>query len=105
MDKLNLNLDDLAVDSFHAEDAETADPGTVRGQGDPIDLNTYQFNCPILSDGGTCLNCSLVETCGGFTCDASCNLTCGSTCDFSCNGTCDLIGCGRTVDLRCIQEA
>jgi hypothetical protein len=59
MDKLNLNLDDLNVNSFATEEESGDGSGTVRGQfTDPGDLSC---------DDRTCLN----------TCPDTCDATCG----------------------------
>jgi hypothetical protein len=99
MNKLQLNLDDLSVDSFHATDEPGGDAGTVRGQNDPIDANSINIDCPASIDDITCVNCSVDATCGDLTCAASCEITCVQTCDFSCNGTCDIIACGSWAFL------
>ncbi|HEX2081653.1 MAG TPA: hypothetical protein VHG08_28375 [Longimicrobium sp.] len=84
--KLKLDLDQLAVDSFDTE-ARATPKGTVFGE-----QCTCYTNC-------TCPGCP--------TCDASCNGTCGeNTCQASCNGTCgDTCNCsGYTCDYCTIND-
>lgn len=69
MNKLKLNLEDLAVETFATTPEAQQGSGTVFGQNHC----TCHTQC-------TCPGCP--------TCDASCNGTCGATCDVSCNGTC-----------------
>ncbi len=97
MNKLRLNLDDLAVESFATTPDRPAEGGTVFGQ----QCTCYtQCTCP----GCPTCDASCNGTCGG-TCDASCNGTCGGTCDASCFGTCDwTCECWPSNDTRCSGE-
>lgn len=70
MDKLNLNLDDLNVTSFVADDAPSTSSGTVRGQADDqlemagtfTTCDTVDINC-----GNSCglYYCDSDQSCGG----------------------------------------
>jgi hypothetical protein len=76
--KLTLNVEDLAIESFHTTTPEPQ-KGTVFGE-----QCTCYTNC-------TCPGCP--------TCDATCGTTCANTCDdntcaASCNGTCGGATCG-----------
>ncbi|WP_420130426.1 hypothetical protein [Longimicrobium sp.] len=85
MNKLKLQVEDLAVESFDTTRPQKA-KGTVFGE----QCTCYtQCTCP------GCPTC--YASCNG-TCDASCN----GTCDASCNGTCDATcnGCD-TWDVSC----
>jgi len=73
MDKLNLNIDDLEVESFETTPNEQKTEGTVRGQGVTNDPKRP------LCDGGSN---------GGDTCSLLCS---GDTCN--CNTTGDAIAC------------
>lgn len=84
MSKLNLDLDDLTVESFSTESSEAKSEGTVHGQievGDPQPLSP---DCAYTVNDLTCIDCySFVKTeCPGLT-------------------TCDELG---TDDLQCYQE-
>lgn len=80
MSKLNLDLDDLTVDSFAAEDTASASGGTVHGQAEKsVDLVcafTQQPDCGtdglgtlcIVSCGGTCIE----DGCGVLSQDYPC---------------------------------
>ncbi|HEU0055413.1 MAG TPA: hypothetical protein VFQ39_19635 [Longimicrobium sp.] len=87
--KLQLSLDQLAVDSFDTTAAEKNEKGTIFGE---------QCTCPTAC---TCPGCPTCE--GAATCNASCNGTCGNTCQASCYGTCDAsCDCGGTqFDYTC----
>ncbi|HLL47579.1 MAG TPA: hypothetical protein VK399_12765 [Longimicrobiaceae bacterium] len=93
MEKLKLDLEDLAVESFATTPEPRAEGGTVFGQ----QCTCYtQCTCP----GCPTCDASCNGTCGG-TCEASCNGTCGPTCDVSCYGTCGVGTCGPTWDASC----
>jgi hypothetical protein len=79
MDKLNLNLDDLAVDSFATDETESG-RGTVNGQ-------TINFT----DDDPSCNNQTCFDTCN--TCD-------GYTCYRSCDGGCTNY-CGTYDETAC----
>jgi len=86
MQKLKLQLEDLAIDSF-----ETSPPQKPKGTVFGEQCTCYtQCTCP-----------------GCPTCDASCNGTCGGTCEASCNGTCGNtcwtcgVSCGGTCEYSC----
>lgn len=67
MGKLKLDLDDLHVESFHAQPEKAERRGTVAGR-------EFTFGCYSVYFG----------TCAGqFTCGASCEGTCGITCQLS----------------------
>jgi hypothetical protein len=96
--KLKLQLEDLAVDSFDTTAAEKP-RGTVFGEQCTCYTQCTCPGCPTCD--GTCPN-----TCA-YTCDdASCAATCGGTCncsgDASCNGTC-YFTCYK-VRTECIGE-
>lgn len=73
MKKLNLRLDDLAVDSFHVGDSASTHAGTVRGR--------LELTGPPLCAGSIDLCVTSNETC-----DLSCDGTCG---DLSCHDHCE----------------
>ncbi|HEX6041295.1 hypothetical protein [Longimicrobium sp.] len=83
MRKLNLSLDDLAVESFEPVSAPAAARGTVHGN-DLTEEASCNFTCTP-TDCGTCVACNTVEyTCGG--CDPRPTLydpTCG---EYTCFG-------------------
>lgn len=94
MSKLQLNLDDLSVDSFQPEADTTEADGTVHGRADligSIELqkcgDSFQLTCG-LSCGGTCNSCF-------NTCNATCGNTCGNTCDLTCGQA--------SVDFPCLE--
>jgi hypothetical protein len=100
MNKLKLNLEDLAVESFSTTPEAQKENGTVFGQ-----------QCTCFTQC-TCPGCPTCDaTCNGTcaaTCNASCNGTCGGTCAASCNGTCDgwtCVNCGGySDDTRCTGD-
>jgi hypothetical protein len=95
MNKLKLNLEELAVESFATTPDSRVEGGTVFGQ----QCTCYtQCTCP----GCPTCDASCNGTCGG-TCEASCNGTCGGTCDASCIDTCAGFTCGYTCDASCID--
>jgi hypothetical protein len=88
MNKLKLNLENLAVESFDTTPAALGkDGGTVFGQ-----QCTCYTQC-------TCPGCPTCDASCNGTCNASCNGTCGATCDASCYGTCG--GTCATWDASC----
>lgn len=71
MDKLQLDLDDLKVDSFQTDPQEEAREGTVHGNS--------IFTCNELKD--TCgLDCSYAVTCGAACRRTRDNWTCNPWC-------------------------
>jgi hypothetical protein len=87
MEKLNLSLDDLAVDSFHTGNDAMNDPGTVRGN---IELSP-EPPCIIEGTGPNYWSC--FDTCG---------LSCNGTCVEPTCGDCDLTNqqdCGGVTSL------
>ena len=96
MKKLQLNLDQLQIESFDTSpETSSADEGTVyglTGSGEPefcTELCTHPLICG--QTGNTCGN-----TCGG-----TCVNTCGNTCNASCNGTCSGNTCGSSCGFTC----
>ncbi len=84
--KLRLDLEQLAVDSFHT--SESGDKkGTVFGEQCTCYTNCTCPGCPTCD--ATCDN-----TCGQDTCAASCNGTCGDTCNCEEPATCLQTACG-----------
>ena len=79
MDKLELDLNDLEVDSFQTSLKQEDEQGTVYGNEtqDP-------------------------EICKSkiYTCYDTCDATCGDTCDLTCGVTCRPV-CGPSGDLGC----
>lgn len=64
MDKLNLNLDELSVDSFATDDASD-NTGTVRGHAETYELvSCYDTGC---------------NTCDDYTCGNTCGCGGGDT--------------------------
>ena len=93
MNKLKLQLEDLAVDSF-ATCAAARGKGTVIGEQGPCTCPgvtcaiTCAATCAYTCDDATCPQCP--------TCAQSCNGTCeGWTCIDTCGGSC-WDTCGRT---------
>jgi hypothetical protein len=88
MRKLKLSLDELQVDSFHADPMGTA-RGTVMGRY----FTEYADESCFESCNGTCGG-----GCGSY--PASCNGTCYASCSGTCNATCtcppntDYTACG-----------
>jgi hypothetical protein len=77
MNKLSLNLDDLQVDSFAAQDDATSDHGTVRGQADDASKRIFPCNdtqdliaCGTNSDNATIC----IASCGGTCIENTCGL-------------------------------
>jgi hypothetical protein len=65
MNKINLNLEDLSVDTFHVGNDPSKAPGTVRGQIEESDVKEHCWKEPIYNTqfGATC-NCQTdEETC------------------------------------------
>ena len=87
MNKLKLDLDDLAVESFATTPEPHREGGTVFGQ-----QCTCYTQC-------TCPGCPTCDASCNGTCDASCNGTCGDTCnacatmDYTCGVDCDPYSC------------
>jgi hypothetical protein len=71
MDKLQLNLDDLSVDSFHLDDADDEPEGTVQGQADTNGCVYSGDDCGTFYTARiTCIDCSMLKTaCANATCD------------------------------------
>ena len=71
MDKLKLNLDDLNVTSFVADDAPSTSPGTVRGHADDeLQQDSFYNTCESAFDircGNSCglYYCDSDQSCGG----------------------------------------
>ena len=86
MRKLNLHLEDLAVESFSTADGAGA-RGTVRG----LDSVTV--------DQDTCATCPATCATCGATCPNTCAVTCGNTCA-TCPVSCDPATC-PSADGRC----
>ena len=89
MNKLRLKLEDLQIDSFTTTSVKK-EKGTVYGEQCTCPTACTCPGCPTCdaSCNGTCGTCD--ASCGG-TCDASCNGSCGDTCagctwDASCGG-------------------
>jgi hypothetical protein len=121
MKKLKLDLDALAVDSFHPEAPVDAE-GTVHGEqlGVTAWLSCGRLTCGgaticggIQTCGQTCqlLTCGGPTVCGGIqTCGATCLITCGGptacggirTCGITCDHTC-LLSC-HTCIRTCIPQ-
>jgi hypothetical protein len=107
MNKLKLDLDQLAVESFETNAADGAQRGTVRGMGPTPPLLTAPPTC-----ASFCLSCEpgCDNTLAGVTCEASCEASCGGTCNCSgnsCYGTCGG-SCNVTCDTcqtNCQQES
>lgn len=80
MKKLELNVDDLVVESFRTEELE-AFGGTVRG-------NDSHFH---MCDTEAAWLCTQAQVSCDFGCNTADNGTCpsGHTCQNSCEGTCD----------------
>jgi hypothetical protein len=102
MNKLKLNLEELAVESFATTPEPRSEGGTVFGQ----QCTCYtQCTCP----GCPTCDASCNGTCGGTcgaTCDASCNGTCGGSCDFSCdtcNWSCKCTGFNGNTCYGCYE--
>lgn len=53
--KLNLDLDDLAVESFATEASDVDSSGTVHGHAEPIDVATDGCNQTVIAI--TCIDC------------------------------------------------
>ncbi len=90
MKKLNLNLEDLKVESFDTLPRALNDQeGTVQGYGTPPLISCGETACD-----ETCLSCdpSCNGTCQGNTCEGTCGRSCGGTCGHSCGGTCNTCG-------------
>jgi hypothetical protein len=86
MRKLNLDVDQIAVESFATVHAAPAG-GTVRGMDS------------VTVDQDTCVTCGAsCATCGG-TCPASCPASCVNTCA-TCPASCDPVNC-PSADGRC----
>ena len=71
MNKLKLNLDDLAIDSFQAT-PETGVRGTALGYA------TLHFNCTGPSDCGSCF--TTTDASGDRSCEINCTMDGGYTC-------------------------
>jgi hypothetical protein len=71
MSKLNLDLDDLTVESFSAEASDAASQGTIRGQIGTDDPQPVSPGC-VTDYELTCIDCHSVvrtECVGVATCD------------------------------------
>jgi hypothetical protein len=86
MRKLNLQLEDLAVESFFAT-GNVSDRGTVRGMDS------------VTVDQDTCVTCPATCATCGATCPNTCSVTCGSTCA-TCPASCNPANC-PSADGRC----
>jgi hypothetical protein len=90
MEKLNLNLDDLSVDSFAPESDAPAGTGTVHGQDVPIQDPTDPS--------------PLTEECGGGGETDGFRTACYDTvCYASCGGTCIENTCGLETIYACFE--
>jgi len=92
MRKLKLELDALAVESFEP-DAETEEPGTVRGY-----LSAYYEVCYV--DDTWQATCTCEPTCNAQTC-YTCGTNCGTCGEPACTGTCYPISMPRTSCSVC----
>ena len=103
MKKLQLNLDQLQIESFDTSpEVGSANEGTayaLRGESfKPEFCTLFCTGSPrcVSCDGFTC-----AETCSGTCSGSTCEGTCGSTCDGTCNeATCGST-CGGTCGLTC----
>lgn len=93
MDKMNLDLDDLTVDSFTPQDDAASRSGTVHGQQHIEPIKTAEY-CGDTLDG--------CNDSGGFYCDGNTDGL-GTLCVASCGGTCIEDGCGIETELACLQ--
>ena len=91
MNKLRLQLEDIAVESFATHEAVPR-RGTVAANA--TTGNQIICDCPTNGYENTCRTCSCEGTCDA-SCDGTCNTcagcgsaSCGGTCDDSCFGTC-----------------
>lgn len=93
MDKLKLDLEHLAVESFHALPEVEAPRGTVQAFASVGDSTCRQAICfyetyaPGCTQGDTC-GYTCANTCGCGTYDPSCGYTCAYTCDDATCNTC-----------------
>lgn len=85
MNKLSLNLDDLQVDSFAADDAAATSGGTVRGQAE--DGSKFIYPCGDTQDWVAC----------GTNSDNA------TICIASCGGTCIEDTCGLETVYACLE--
>lgn len=97
MNKLRLQLEDIAVESFSTQEAG-ARRGTVAANA--TTGNQIICDCPTNGFEQTCRTCSCEGTCDGTcvgcaTSEQSCNGTCDS-CYESCGGSCDPTCAGGT---------
>jgi hypothetical protein len=94
MKKLNLSLEDLAVESFETTAADADRRGTVHG-AQASDTTCQQIICDCPTNGRECISnpcgtddCTVAITCGD-SCTFFCSHTCPpNTCAYSCEGTC-----------------
>jgi hypothetical protein len=100
MRKLKLSLDELQVESFHAN-ANGSLRGTVPGNewtehADESCFGTCDGGCT--KDWGSCNG-----GCGtGVSCNGTCVASCNGTCAASCNGTCNCsVGCTGYTECNC----
>jgi hypothetical protein len=90
MNKMKLNLDALAVESFDTS-ASAREKGTVFGEQCTCPTACTCPGCPTCD--GTCpftcddYSCNGEATCAGHTCDGTCHGE--ETCGFSCWDTCE----------------
>lgn len=90
MKKLNLNLEDLRVESFDTLPAPQGEKGTVQGYGTPPLVSCGETACDDTCFGTCEQSCN--GTCEGDTCEGTCYNSCGGTCSASCGGTCNTCG-------------
>lgn len=96
MKKLNLKLDDLAVESFDTTPAARPDRGTVQGN-DVSDTTCYDRHCTCETNG---FECETNYNCPEPTMD-TCNATCGASCTFFCSHTCPMNTCAYSCEGTC----
>lgn len=95
MKKLNLNVEDLAVESFDTTSVESSPRGTIHG-ADVSETTCQQIICDCETNGRECdtnygSRCEDITV--GITCAPSCTFHCShscpaNTCAYSCEGTC-----------------
>ena len=109
MDRLKLQLEELAVESFETTPCDAARRGTVRGHATDALSDCGITNCGCTGgwcQGQTYMPCEAGTYAGG-TCDSTCNqIACGCTAGGALNGTCDAScatcnGYGDTCNAQC----
>lgn len=97
MKKLNLRLEDLAVESFETTAEGAPRRGTVRG-AQMSQTTCVQIICDCQTNGAECDTAD----CGTFDCPVETDArTCGASCTFFCSHTCPVNTCAYTCGDSC----